>query len=554
MGGVVLAQCLPKECCNDGTSCNVGECHICCADERQSDDKWSVECLVQKVVVHRRQQVVPTIRWLAGQRETLVVELAVIGGQGAARTTSCGSKLETQQTNNMVGQEVWVWGDSITTDSGVAKYKGEPLEFEVKLSTQMRLRVYGGMTGWTTASGSREMLGEVRFKISDDVLPCESQDGALSLPLVQDSRVQGTAWLTTKLRRTGLWDSGGTFSVKSLPSGQMRLVRLKAHRGPVTACAAFPDNRRVLTVSTDTTGIIWSSEGLVLSQLEGHASALVACGVFPSGEQVLTVAEDATSVIWSSAGMQLATLGGARLCSIFPSGNKILAGTGANMGTIFSASGEQLAALRGHTRKITACAVFPDEQHVLTCSEDDESIIWSVHGDTVRVLRAHTDAVISCAISDCGRIILTGSNDKTALVWSSMDKTPLHHLRGHHGPVTRCVFATGSQLLTGGDDGLAIVWSANGELLAKLSDHKGPVKSCLAFPMKAWLLTVSADKTGIIWSNQGQMLGQLQGHAGGINSCALFKDGQRIVTASDDHTGLIWPVHLFLDVRECGYR
>lgn len=506
-----------------------------------------VECLVQKVLVQRRQKIVPTIGWLAGQRETLVVELAVEGSGHEAQNTTSGTKLDLKEAASPSGgggQEAWVWGEAVKTADGVTKHKGDRLDFEVTASTEMRLQVLGGMSGWYQRSDARELLGEVRFRIDEDVVPSESHGGALSLPLVQDSRVQGTAWLNVKLRRD---KPGDEVLVRAVP-GAARLIRLKGHRGPVTGCAVFPDGRRILTVSSDQQAIIWSASGQLVTSLHGHASPLTACAVFPSGEQVLTVASDATATVWSTSGMQLATLSGARLCVLFPSGDKILAATGDDTGAIFSASGEKLAVLQGHSQAIACLAVFPNEEEVLTCSEDEECIIWSSLGDTVRVLRGHTDAITCCAVADNGKTALTGSKDKTAILWQTNSKNPLHQLRGHQGAISCCTFfAKDSQMLTGGEDGKSMLWSAEGDLLVAMNGHTARVTACLSFKSREWLLTVSADKTGIVWSRRGQMLGYLHGHADGINACGMFKSEEQVVTVANDHTGLIWPLVLFVD-------
>lgn len=544
-----------RGCCgHDEIACGNATC--LCTD-MQEEQHFAAECSVQKVLVQRAQHTLPMLGWFAGQQESLVVEIVLEqrGSKAVARRTKTGKKVEATKT----GQETWVWGEPWRTESGVSRYRGENLEFTVRLSSDLRVRVLSSSAGLFQAkTNTEELLGEARCHVRDDVVPSERLSGVLSLPLVQDSRVQGTVWLAVKLRR----GEGVVAQISQPVVTTMRgatggpanraLTRLKGHRGAITGCALFPGGERVLTVSEDRCGIIWSAaSGEQLTVLLGHSAPLLWGAVFPTALQVMTVSDDATGIIWSAAGKQLSTLSGVRLAKLFPSGEKVLAAMEGESGAIFSSSGEQVATLLGHSKPITALAVLPSEEQVVTASEDEEGILWTTQGDTVRVLRGHAGAITCCSPFPSGDQLLTGSQDATAIVWNTGSRAPLaQQLRGHSGPLTCCaVFPLGDRVFTGGEDGHSILWSIvdSAEQLMLFSGHTAPLRRALVFPEGDRLFTVSEDRLGMVWSPSGQMLGCLQGHGGGIEDALVYPSGRHVVTASADRTAVIWPVALFVE-------
>lgn len=522
-----------------------------------------VEYTVHKVVLHRRRDA-PMLGWLTGHRDLLYVELAASDTEKEPKRTSTGfpEEREAEARAYVTGEvvrpipsteEAWVWGHPAKTKTGSFKHAGEKIVFNAQTKTQFTLRVLGSHTDWREVAAPLSTLGEARFTVDEDVLPAVVLDGALSLPLVQDSRVRGIVSLTAQFRggEVGRFDAASPGSKVGRWVQQNRLVRLKGHSHAVTCCSLFPYGGRLLTVSLDKTGIVWSSAGEVLARLQGHTGPVNHCAVFPSGEKLLTVSEDETAIIWSSSGQKLVMFSGVRFCVIFHAGDRVLAGGGHN-GCIFSSIGEQLAALRGHSDNIVSGAVFPKDQLVITVSRDEEAIIWTRDGDIVKHFRGHHDVINACAVFPSGDQVLTVSQDRTGIIWSSSGHVrnmgkQLAVLRGHTDSVTACaVFPSGDRVMTVSDDERGMIWSVSGERLAELRGHSGPIAACAIFSNGQLVLTVSRDKTGIVWTGDGIQLAELYGHTDAIRTCEVFPSGEYVLTVSDDCSGIIWPLSLYL--------
>lgn len=514
-----------------------------------------VECAVRKVVIHRRRsEAGPMLGWLTGHKKLLFVEISPLDAKQDAKRTQSGVVHEEGVRADSATEEAWIWGAPIRMNhTGSLNFVGEKLVFDANTKTEFILKVLGSHTSWSDSKAPEEMLGEARFRVDDDIMPAVIFDGALSLPIVQEGRVRGIATLSVRVRCS----SDNAVSNVGRWVKQNRLVRLKGHTDSVTSCALFPFGGRILTVSRDNTGIIWSTAGEQLSVIQGHTGPVNHCAVFPSGDQVLTVSDDETAIIWSSVGKKLVVLSGVKFCVIFPAGDKILAGGDVN-GAIFSNTGEQIAALRGHADVITAGAVFPGGKRVLTVSKDEDAIIWSSEGDTIRVLRGHHDCITGCAIFPSGEQVLTVSQDRTGIIWSSSGPVramgkQLAVLRGHTDKIRGCaVFRDGDRVVTWSDDERAIIWSVSGDRLAELKGHTGPVTSCRIFPQGDMVLTTSTDKTGAIWTATGEQLAELCGHTSDIYACSIFPGGESVLTVSGDGLGIIWPMSLYLHPRTEG--
>mmetsp|Transcript_69021 Transcript_69021/g.127209 ORF Transcript_69021/g.127209 Transcript_69021/m.127209 type:complete len:561 (-) Transcript_69021:16-1698(-) len=509
------------------------------------DVPCNFECAVQKVVITRKRQHAPMLGWLTGHQELLFVALIPGGNKEKAQKTITGI-----QQDNEGSQEVWVWGDTVKAPDGQLKRSGAPLVFRgVSPTTEFTLLVLGSHKDWSNGTVPLEHVAEARFCIDDEVQRAIMANCALSLPLLHDGRVKGLATLSVDARRSDGWRTWKPPSQDATPlSRRDRLLRLKGHTDCVTGCAVFPDGKRLLTVSKDKVGIIWSNSGEQLAWLHGHTDEIASCAVFASGTALMTVGIDGIAIIWSSAGQRLFTLDGVWMCAMYPATDCVLVALGFQHAAIYSSTGEQLALMRGHIQKVSCGVVFPSEERVITGSLDEDAILWDSQGSTLRVLRGHAGAITACAVFPSGDRVLTASADKSAIIWSAAGERrelgrQLAVLRGHAQSICCCaVMPTGERLVTASEDKLCIVWSATGERLADLRGHRECIVSCSVFLSGDRVLTVSDDRLGILWSTDGHRVGDLHGHSDKLCSCAVFPSGEHVVTTSHDMTAIVWPV------------
>jgi len=82
--------------------------------------------------------------------------------------------------------------------------------------------------------------------------------------------------------------------------------RPSGHADAVTACAAAPDSRRVISASADFTRNAWDVDGGgAVATFEGHAKRVTACAVTPDGRCVTSASGDRTLKIWDPDGRLL---------------------------------------------------------------------------------------------------------------------------------------------------------------------------------------------------------------------------------------------------------
>jgi len=82
------------------------------------------------------------------------------------------------------------------------------------------------------------------------------------------------------------------------------------------------------------------------------------------------------------------------------------------------------------------------------------------------------------------------------------------------------------------------MWNmANGQLVARLEGHSGPVNDATFSPDGQRVVTASGDGTARVWNMaDGRSIAKLEGDTGSINDAFFSPDGQRVVTASGGGT------------------
>ena len=119
---------------------------------------------------------------------------------------------------------------------------------------------------------------------------------------------------------------------------ELKHVRIRAHREPVTSVCFSPDGRFIATSSPDGTARISdAAAGWQLHLLTGHTSAVWSAVFSPDGRQIVTAGEDGIARLWeTSTATELRSFGkpSAPIGSIAfsPDGQRIV--TGARNGTI----------------------------------------------------------------------------------------------------------------------------------------------------------------------------------------------------------------------------
>mmetsp|Transcript_126971 Transcript_126971/g.201381 ORF Transcript_126971/g.201381 Transcript_126971/m.201381 type:complete len:566 (-) Transcript_126971:124-1821(-) len=535
------------------TECSHTACvrsDMCCTDSARHPllEACTVTCVATKVSLRRDNSLggsngssVGALAWLAPQKqEELRVEIALNDSSGAvsmAESRMTERFVKSKSIDDASQEDVWVCQTSPKIGGPL---KGDQFVFDVKGGTELGVRVLFKTIAWLKPNSAFEQLASVRFRVDTDIVPAVLADGELCLPLVQNGLIKGKIWLAVSLHSKG--------DHASWSHRQNNLIHLlNGHRDGITSCAVFPTGDKMLTVSQDGVGCVWSSTGALLTKMQGHSDSVASCAISFSGDNMITVSLDGSCIIWSSSGARLKSIQCVGYFAVFPSGERVHLDSTGKHDNVMATLGEQLPIQCGHTDSMVSCAIFPSGQQILTAAGDGIGIIWSLSGEPMVRLEGHAGALTDCAIFPCGEKIVTASRDRTGIIWLKNGDL-FATLIGHSDAVLSCaVFPAGDKLITTSSDLTAIIWTAAGENALTLRGHSETINSCAVFPSGEHVITASEDKTAMIWSaRSGALSGVLRGHRQGITACSVWPSGRRALTVSEDRDGIIWPVALYV--------
>jgi len=184
---------VPSECNAVGMPM-VDSCAASC--EKPQGARCFVQFTVHKVVVERRFKAAPLLRWLVGHRPSMFVEVTPVSMERESQQTQSGIFSTEEEVSGTSRMEVWMWnqGESPAkpgapkapkAKTGESTRRGECLCFDVFSSTVLVFRVWGSHVRSTMLGEPYELLGEIHFKMDDDM-----RTG--TLPLMQNQRICGS--------------------------------------------------------------------------------------------------------------------------------------------------------------------------------------------------------------------------------------------------------------------------------------------------------------------------------------------------------------------------
>ncbi len=296
------------------------------------------------------------------------------------------------------------------------------------------------------------------------------------------------------------------------------------HNDDVNGVAFFPDGREFISVSSDTSMIVWNIEtGTVTNSFNDHDASVLSIAVSTDGRMMFSGADNGIGRLWDL--------------------------TNAEQITVFSGHQSNNALLRN------VVGVYgKDDLTVLSGSYDGTLRLWSVAtGLTIQEFRGHTDLVLDVAIASDDSSALSGSADNRAIVWDIITGLPKVELIGHSDDVYAVAYLpNNTQAVTGDADGAIILWDVNtgteirrfGPKIGKDGvGHDDIVYDVAVSPDGTRLLSASADGNILLWDlNTGALLGEYKGHGTGVRSVAFNSDGTMAVSGADNGSIILWDI------------
>jgi WD40 repeat protein len=303
-----------------------------------------------------------------------------------------------------------------------------------------------------------------------------------------------------------------------------RRVFAQAHDGWLSAVAASPDGRYMLTAGIDGRLVRWDA-------ITGEQQQTEELGVefFETAGQRAAV-EAINDMIFTNP----TTL-------VFASVSDLVVWDVENWREIRRMSYRDL---------LITLDVSRDGTLALAGYSNGDIILWEIlSGDRVRTFRGHTQQITDIAFSPDTRSFASGSWDNTVRVWDTKDGTELLNIPAvvedeTDSDVTAVTFdPLGNALLAAVGAGDIIKFNLSDGIEIQRFRTGDTITEMTFVPHSGLLVYASYDfSVGLLNPVTGQVLRRFLGHAGAVSDMKFSADGLSLYTASQDGTARRWHV------------
>ena len=200
------------------------------------------------------------------------------------------------------------------------------------------------------------------------------------------------------------------------------------------------------------------------------------------------------------------------------------------------------------------CLQF-DEDIMVTGSSDHTAIVWSIKENYKSIwrLRGHSAGVLDVCIDE--RYIVTCSKDTTIRIWDRNSGELIKKLTGHRGPVN-AVQMRGNLLASASGDGMAKLWNLTDGLCVKEFSSKDRGLACVEFSEDGRSILAGGNDHVIYEydTNTGDLVRELVGHKGLVRSLHLDSSNNRVVSGSYDMSVKVWDGRRGRDTGDGGLK
>jgi WD40 repeat protein len=355
----------------------------------------------------------------------------------------------------------------------------------------------------------------------------------------------GTKLLSCSSDNTGVvWDLAGA-----------RKKVLLGHINDITTGFFSEDESKVVTGSLDGSIKGWDLNIYAPPVLRGHSGPVQHLDVHPDNQHLCSTGIDSTIIVWesNSSGNKIVArlkLGESISKPKFSnSGNKILALSSSNRALVWEWQSQSLPIfLKGHSQSVIG-ARFWGNDSVVTVAEDRTIRFWDKSGTCYKVISRPLDQFSCLDVSNDFKKVVVGTNDGSVLalnrhevICDSLNK----HKRGKR--IISCKFSLdGDKIVTTSADNTAIIWHPEKHTSVVLDKavfapyYQMRLSSARFSSDGKYVVTASSDRTARIWNLDGTLKTTLFGHADNIKDAGFTAHG-RIYTVSDDRTVRYWEI------------
>ena len=295
---------------------------------------------------------------------------------------------------------------------------------------------------------------------------------------------------------------------------------LAGGEAPAIEVAFSPDNKKLLSVSSDGKAWVWDLASYQYTRVILLAGAPLLDADWNADRSVLaTLGQDGFLRIWDIAsGQQIQDLslgvGKGSVIALDVTGRLVAAGDGTDILVLDVQSGAQVAKLEGyyekpedsrswvgHTKEVTALAFSPDGRSLASGGADTSLIFWDIQtGKAVAQLEGHWAAVTSLLFDRTGRTLLTGSKDAKARTFRMPAGKGTAIFEGHAGTVDGVAFGpTQETILTAGADGTVRAWETANQYMVHLEWSRYGLQPTWGKTLVVWMLVSGGLGLVCVW-------------------------------------------------------
>jgi len=208
---------------------------------------------------------------------------------------------------------------------------------------------------------------------------------------------------------------------------------LEGHRGEILRAIFSPNGNNIITLSEDSTAIIWEAvNGQLVHRLIGHKGAVRCAWFIEDGAKIQTFADDRVIKIWDcktgveTSSVQISENNTRIICAEFsPDGKKLAIGLQGTAEVYQTKSGGMLLELSpfGHPGlrvNTTDIGFRIDGCRIITAAYSHEVAVWDAQkGARLLNLHGHGAGCLSAVFSPDMTMLASGSRDKTVIIWDA---------------------------------------------------------------------------------------------------------------------------------------
>lgn len=323
-----------------------------------------------------------------------------------------------------------------------------------------------------------------------------------TLPLTQPDSPYRPAGLVMALGVLALLAAEASAQPPELPT------ELAGHTAGVNSVAWSPDQKYVLTASSDRTLMIWdAATGEEIRRFSDHTGQVLSVAFSPDGQSFVSGAADNTLRLWDVP------------------------------------QPDPLRVFAGHTEPVRGVAVSPNGQFALSFGDDRTGRVWNLEDGTLLFLLedGHAAGVLQAAIRNDSNQLASGDADGVVQLWGILDGTSQGMLGAHAGEVRGLEFhPNNQQLITAGADGDVKHWQLPIVAPRLLAGHESPVPALAITPNGQFAVTGSAESVLVYTVASGQPVRELPEMTGPVRAVAVSRNQATAAAAGDAGVLKFW--------------